>query len=172
MMRQLLNVVHQTKEMPLRIHLLLSAQRETIEPLVAAQVTEHRFHRRHALPVAFTPIDAINRLLHALGVGQRRGLLFVEERHLAGRGSIRVTQTTLAQVARPTTSLTPLKLVMRAAIRRAMTAARVKRLTCRTDTGLRDGVVVEVLGLKLGRRLGWALVVQRVWFDLVASLSC
>ena len=35
MMRQILNAMHQTKQMPLRIHLLLTAQREMIEPLFA-----------------------------------------------------------------------------------------------------------------------------------------
>ena len=96
MMRQLLNVMHQTIKMPLRIHLVLSAQRETIEPLVAAYIAKHGLHSRHALPITFPSFDAINRLLHTLRVGQGRGLLFLEERHLAGQCSLGVTQTTLA----------------------------------------------------------------------------
>ena len=90
MMRQLLDVVHQTKEMPLRIHLLLPAQRETIQALVASDISKHRLHGRHALTIAFTSLDAINRLFHALRVGQWRGLLFLEERHLARERSLRV----------------------------------------------------------------------------------
>ena len=44
-MRQLLDVVYQTVEFPLRIHLLLSSEGEAVQLFVVAQVAEHRFHR-------------------------------------------------------------------------------------------------------------------------------
>lgn len=47
MMRELLDVVHQAVELPLRIAPLLLAQREPAQPLVVAQVTKHRLHRRN-----------------------------------------------------------------------------------------------------------------------------
>jgi hypothetical protein len=54
-MRQLLDVVHQAEELPLRIHLPLSSQREAIQPLVVADVAEHRLHRGEASPVQRRP---------------------------------------------------------------------------------------------------------------------
>ena len=90
MMRQLLNVVHQTEQMPLCVHLGLSAQREAIQLLVVTQVAKHRLYRGHPLPIAFASLWAINRLFHALGVGQRRGLLLIKECYLPCGGSIGV----------------------------------------------------------------------------------
>ena len=50
-MRQLLDVVHQTVELPLRIHLRSAAQGKAVEPLVVSEVAEHRFDgMRSALP--------------------------------------------------------------------------------------------------------------------------
>ena len=42
MMRQLLDVVNQAVQIPLRVHLWLGSQREAVEPLVVPQVGEHR----------------------------------------------------------------------------------------------------------------------------------
>ena len=51
MMRQLLNVMDEAEELPLRIDLLLSAQREAIEPLVVPDIRKHRFNRGKTLSV-------------------------------------------------------------------------------------------------------------------------
>ena len=44
MIRQLFNIMHHAVQLPLTIHLGFSAQRKTVQTLVAAQVAEHRFH--------------------------------------------------------------------------------------------------------------------------------
>src|ERR1700730_18209074 len=64
MMRELLDVVHQTVEVPLDIHLGLRAQREALEAFVVAQVRKHRLHRRHAPTVERLAAFAVDRLLH------------------------------------------------------------------------------------------------------------
>jgi hypothetical protein len=51
MMRQLLDVMDEAEELPLRIDFLLSAQREAIEPLVVPDIGEHRFNRGKTLSV-------------------------------------------------------------------------------------------------------------------------
>ena len=50
-MRELLNVVDEAEELPLRIDLLPSAEREPIKPLVVAEVAEDGLHRGEALIV-------------------------------------------------------------------------------------------------------------------------
>jgi hypothetical protein len=51
--RQLLDVMHQTEQLPLCIDLLLSAKREPVEPLVVADVREYprlfEYYRRQEL---------------------------------------------------------------------------------------------------------------------------
>ena len=51
MMRQLLNVMDEAEELPLRIDFLLFAQREAIEPLVVPDIRKHRFNRGKTLSV-------------------------------------------------------------------------------------------------------------------------
>ena len=48
---ELFEVVHETKQLPLRIDLHATTQRETIEPLVVAQIRKHRLDGRNALSV-------------------------------------------------------------------------------------------------------------------------
>ena len=48
---QLLDVVHETVQVPLRVHLGLAAQVEPVQPLVVADVGKHRLHGAHALAV-------------------------------------------------------------------------------------------------------------------------
>jgi hypothetical protein len=50
--RELLDVVHQAEQLPLRIDFLPAAQCEPALPLVVTQVAEHRLHRGKA-PIAF-----------------------------------------------------------------------------------------------------------------------
>ena len=42
-MRQLLDVVHQTVELPLPVYLLLASERNAVQPLVVSQVAENNF---------------------------------------------------------------------------------------------------------------------------------
>jgi len=51
-MRELLDVVDEAEQFPLRIDLLPSAEREPIEPLVVADVAEDGLHGGEALTVA------------------------------------------------------------------------------------------------------------------------
>ena len=65
-MGELCDVLHQTEELPLRLHLGPTAQREVIEPLVDAQIAEDWFHgretpplRQSALPAGQTHVRAV-----------------------------------------------------------------------------------------------------------------
>src|SRR5450631_1880942 len=49
--RQLLDVVHQAVQMPLRVDFCLAAQGEAIQPFVMPQVAEHRLDGRHAASI-------------------------------------------------------------------------------------------------------------------------
>ena len=51
MVRQLLNVVHQTVQIPLRRYLGLAAQRESAQVLVVPDIAKHRLHGANALTV-------------------------------------------------------------------------------------------------------------------------
>jgi hypothetical protein len=87
MVRQLLDVVDQTEQLPLRIDFDLSSQREAIEPLVVSDVSEHRRYRREALAVKRTARGRIAALLHPVGMGLGRGRGFaLEEGNLARLG--------------------------------------------------------------------------------------
>ena len=70
-MRQLLDVVHQAEELPLRIDFLLPAQREAVQPLVVAEVAEHRLHRGEAPAIQLPSAFRIDGPLHALAVAHR-----------------------------------------------------------------------------------------------------
>jgi len=90
MMRQLLDIVNQAVEVPLRVHFWVRAQCETIEPLVMAQVRENRFYRRHSPCVQRSAAFAVDRLFHAPGELKGRALVFLEECNLPRRRSFRI----------------------------------------------------------------------------------
>jgi len=58
--RQLLDVVHQAVELPLRIDFLAAAQGEAVQPLVCPKVAEHRFDGGEAPAVEFPPAFRID----------------------------------------------------------------------------------------------------------------
>ena len=92
---QLLDIVNQAVEIPLRVHLALGSQGEAVQSFVVPQVGEDRFDDRDAPSIEFASTRAIDCLPHTLGVGQQR-LILLEERHLANSGLLRVAQTTLS----------------------------------------------------------------------------
>ncbi len=99
-MRQLLDVVHQTEELPLRIHLLLPAQREAIQPLVVSEVGKHRFHGGEAPAIEPPASFGVDRPLHAIAVAQRgAGRLAMEEADLPGLRHVGLPQALVAQGA-------------------------------------------------------------------------
>ena len=65
-MGQLLDVVHQAEQPPLRADLVLATQREAGEPLVVAQVAEGGLHGGDALAVELPPARAVDSRTHAL----------------------------------------------------------------------------------------------------------
>ena len=95
MMRQLLDIVNQAVEIPLRVHLALSSQGEAVQSLVVPQIAEDRLDDRDAPRIELAPTRAVDRSSHTLGVGQHR-LIPLEERYLANRGLPGVAQTTLS----------------------------------------------------------------------------
>lgn len=89
-MCQLLDVVHQAVELPLRIHLLLPSQGEAVELFVMPQIAEHRFHRGEASSVLCASCRAVDAGFHFVGEAcllPRR--LAPEERDLPGLGLAR-----------------------------------------------------------------------------------
>ena len=95
MMRQLLDIVNQAVEVPLRVHLALSSQGEAVQSFIVPQVAEHRFDDRDAPRIELASARTVDRSSHTLGVGQHR-LILLEERYLANRGLLGVAQTTLS----------------------------------------------------------------------------
>jgi hypothetical protein len=71
MMRKLLDIVNQAVQVPLRVHFGQRAQREAVQALVVAQVGKHRLDDGDAPAVELATAAAVDRALHALGVGQR-----------------------------------------------------------------------------------------------------
>ena len=85
-MRQLLDVVHQTVELPLRIHLPLLSEREAIQLFVVANVAKYRFHRGKAASVFRLAFRAVDTGFHLVGEGRRAVSLALKERNLPGLG--------------------------------------------------------------------------------------
>src|SRR3989442_9391301 len=96
MMRQLLDVVNQAVQVPLRVHLRLRSQREAIQALVVPKVGEHGFNDRDAPAVEPSSAQAVDGALHAFGVAKRRALILVEESDLADRGALGMSQAPLS----------------------------------------------------------------------------
>ena len=64
MLGELLDVVDQAEESPLRFDLGASAEREAIEPFVVTQIRKHRLDRAEALPVGGASVGRIDLLFH------------------------------------------------------------------------------------------------------------
>ena len=95
-MRELLDVVHQGEQLPLPVDLGLPALREAVQPLVVAQVGEHRLHCREAAPVQCSAFGAVDALLHSFGVNVLAGQLAGEERNLPRPGLVGRAQASIA----------------------------------------------------------------------------
>jgi len=67
-MRQLLDVMNKTEELPLRVDLLLTSEREAIESLVVPDVSEHRLNGGEASPVQGFAFRTVDRSFHKIGV--------------------------------------------------------------------------------------------------------
>ena len=171
-MRQLFDVVHQAVELPLRINLLLSAQREAIQSLVVAEVAEHRLHRGETPPIELPAPCRIDRLPHDLGVARlTAGRLAAKEADLAGLGDVRLAQALLAVRAGLAIPQRALELHRQLAVVVAVRSVLVKPLTRWTPTGAALRVVGEVLrAVVLGALLRVRLVVERIGLGLVPGL--
>ena len=84
-MRQFLDIVRQAEQLPLPVHLLSAPQGEPIQPLVASEVAEGRFHRCKTPGDHFSPDIAVDSPLHPLGVAFSSGNFAEEEGDLPGR---------------------------------------------------------------------------------------
>lgn len=65
---ELFNVVHHAIKLPLAIDLGCSAQRKSVESLIAAQIAKHRFHGGEAAGDDLAPRIAVDLDLHPVGV--------------------------------------------------------------------------------------------------------
>ena len=88
MMRQLLDVVGETVELPLAIDLSSSPQREAIQLLVVSQVAEHRFHRGEAPGDHLFSEVAVDSHLHPVGVAFVSRAFALEEGYLPCPGPL------------------------------------------------------------------------------------
>lgn len=99
-MRQLLDVVRQAVELPLRIHFLLPPQGKAVELLVVPQVAEHRLHRGEAPAVSRLSFGTVDAGFHFVGEGFRPISFALKETHLPGLGLGRGAQALVAMTAR------------------------------------------------------------------------
>lgn len=97
---QLLDVVDQTVERPLRVDLASAAQREAIQPLVVTEIAEHRLDGGEPSAIVTAALGAVDLAPHLAG-GRFRGIrrLAPEERHLPAGGLVGISQTLFAQGA-------------------------------------------------------------------------
>lgn len=86
MMRQLLDVMHQAVEFPLRIDLALTPEREAIQLFVVPDVAEHGFHCGKAPPVFRLSFRTVDTSFHLVGEGLRPIRFTLKETHLPGLG--------------------------------------------------------------------------------------
>ena len=96
--RQLLDVVHQHKQLPLPVDLLAPAQREAIQTLVIAQVTKRRLDCTQPFAVDQPTEQAVDLRLHTHDRRVVAVLRFAEEDDLARRLLPVVAQAMRAQV--------------------------------------------------------------------------
>jgi len=171
-MRQFFDVVHQTVELPLRVDLLLPAQREAIEPLVVPQVAEHRLDGGESAAVQRTSARRIDGPPHALAGAFRAGVgLAAKEADLPRLRLLRRAQALLPQRTGQAVALGALELHGDEAVVDAVGAVLVERLAGGAEAGAGIGVVSEVRRPKVAALLRWrSLVVQRIGQRLVVAL--
>ncbi len=100
-MRQLLDVMDQTEEFPLRTDLLLTPEREAVQSLVVPDIPKHRFDRRKASPVECSAFRAVDRSFHDVGVTDLCWVGFAsEEADLPDFGLLRGAQAFLSLITR------------------------------------------------------------------------
>lgn len=146
MMGQLLDVVHQTVELPLRIDLLLASQSEAVQLFVVPEIPEHGFDCGKTSSVFDPTFRAVDTRFHFVGEAGLAVSLTLKECHLPGPGFFRGAQALVPLCARYAVLLRPLKLDGVVAVDHAVTAVAVQRLARRADAGVRVRVVVKVFG--------------------------
>ena len=88
-MRQFLDVVHQTVELPLRIHLRSTSEREAVELFIVSQVAEHGFHRGKTSAVSDASFRAVDTQFHFAGETYRAICFALKEDDLPYLGFFR-----------------------------------------------------------------------------------
>ena len=95
---QLLDVVDQAVELPLRVDLVPTAQREPVQAFVVPDVAEHRLDGGEPPAIAVTTLRAVDLALHALCCGFGGvGNFAPQERDLSSRGLVRIAQALRAK---------------------------------------------------------------------------
>jgi len=103
---QFLDVVDETIQRPLAVHLRAAAQRKAIEPLVRANIAEHRLHGGKPLPIRLASCWRIDARSHARGVRRAVGVsASVQERNAVDRRRVGRAQTLRAQRSRAAVTL-------------------------------------------------------------------
>lgn len=100
-MRQFLDVMDEAEELPLRIDLFLSAQREAIESFVVPEIPEHRLDRGKPLAIKTSAFFTVDRPFHQIGIAHLRCIGFpAEEADLSDFGLLRGAQAFLSLITR------------------------------------------------------------------------
>ena len=100
MIRQLLDIMHHAKQLPLPIYFDLPAQRKAVQTLITAQVAKHRFHRRKAARDHLSARVGIDLHLHQVDMIFLGIAFALQESDLPCLGFLGGTQTFLASLAR------------------------------------------------------------------------
>ena len=145
-MRQLLDVMYQAVELPLRIDLLLPSEGEAVELLVVPDVAEHGFHRGKASPVSRLAFGAVDAGFHFVGEAGLSISFALKEADLPGLGLGWGAQALVAMTAWHAVLLCTLEFDGCKSIDDAVAAVAVKNFARRANAGVGGWVVVEVCG--------------------------
>ena len=124
-------VVHDTVEKPLDVHLPFASQGESIEAKSRTDITEHWLNGSEPSAVDKATFHGIDLLFHPFGKALRS---FLKEVDLSCLGTVRVSQALLTEVAGATVGLVAPELDSRSASDRHLAAVAVEAFACRADT--------------------------------------
>ncbi len=120
-MGELLDVLHETEQLPLPVDFRAAAQCEPIQPLVIPEVGKYRLHHGKALCVAGAVAGVVDALLHPRGLRVHlRGGPPGKERDLPHLGLLRRAQALRAERAWAAIALRALKVVRQVPLRREL----------------------------------------------------
>ena len=145
---QLLDVVDEGKELPLRIHFVSGSQRESSQ-VVRVQIAEDRLDDAVASAVEPAPLAGIDPVLHRRGLRMNIfGLAAIEESHLPVRAGVRLAQALGFERAGLADRLRALEAHAASALDDRLGGTQLQCFSGGADTALLLGIESKVLRLK------------------------